>query len=199
MMIESSKLCFVMDTEGSSPLEVAVGTVVNRVLMHALHAIVRPQLSPAAEAWASRNIHGISYDYARNVGLTFDKVVAITRKYLSDQREFHAADIVVMFVSGSISGGDAKVLDALNLDWLRVRSVVMDPWLARINQPYFKDIHHPCVRVCSIRAHHDYAPIELAMRAVSNATAKAKLAGGLHCATDDIVRLSNFLADTHVI
>lgn len=201
-MIEPSKLCFVLDTEGCSPLEIAVGTLIDGQLVHDFHALVKPRQPIAVEVWATRNVHGIPYDYAWQFGSSFEQVVILLRKYMLDQRAAFTEDPdvkVAVFVAGAIDGGDAKVLDALGLRWLSVRAVLLDPWLNRIHQSYFKDTRHPGVHICSMRAHHDYGPVDLAARASHNASAKAKLSGGVHCATEDIVRLANFLIDSRVI
>jgi hypothetical protein len=196
--IPPTRFYFAFDTEGSSPLEIALAAVRDGRICNALQLILRPEPGHD-EAYATANVHGISLTLATAIGVTQERALSAMRCFLLSERANVTSDpeaAVYLFCAGEAPGdGDTAICTKLALPWLRLRAVALDPWLTRVQQEYFRKVTDPYVPVCPGFIHAAYAPRQLRVKAARNATARAKLQGGYHCATHDVVRLVNFIGE----
>ena len=72
--IPPTRFYFAFDTEGSSPLEIALAAVRDGRICNALQLILRPEPGHD-EAYATANVHGISLTLATAIGVTQERAI----------------------------------------------------------------------------------------------------------------------------
>lgn len=197
-MICPTRFYFAFDTEGSSPLEVALAAVRDGRICNAMQLILKPEPG-RDETYAIANVHGISLAVATSIGLGLERAVDALRCFLLSERANVTPDPeagVWLFCPGEAPGaGDSIIFERLGLPWLRLHAIAQEPWLSRVQQTYFRDVTSPFVPVCPGFVHAAYAPRQLRAKALRNGTARAKLQAGFHCASHDVVRLVNYISE----
>ena len=102
---------------------------------------------------------------------------------------------VQVYVAGTVGAGDRNFMRYMDYDYIakEPETVELDPWKIRIHEDYFKDVHNERVPLCDPMKHKDYYPSQLEHYDAISGSDLAKIAGGYHCSSKDVIRLYNFM------
>jgi hypothetical protein len=204
--LPTSQLCLLMDTEGDSPLEVAVAIVKDGELVKSQRWLCKPTVDYQRERWGMRNIHGIDYHFARRYGLTrpdLNRQVAewLEVNIMGKQQLLPDGKLVNVYFPGAIGGGDRAFYESLRLRCLAEPNFIeLDQWTVRVTRAYHNVKAQPNVDLCPIANHSAYNPMEIERQAVGppvSRTAYAKLLSGHHCALKDVIELYQYMHERH--
>jgi hypothetical protein len=195
-----AEIAVLMDTEGESPLELALGIVHNGQLIDTKRWLCAPVATSRGESWGIRNLHGIDFEQARVNGLSRDNLKTEVAAWLAENiTERHRDGLINVYVPGSVGGGDRRLYEALNIPYFAEPTAIeLDRWVIRIAKPYHQYIYHPNATLCPPTNHYKYNPdiFKLMRRGCQvSETSWAKLGSGYHCAVNDVVELYRFMKD----
>jgi hypothetical protein len=200
--LPTSQLCLLMDTEGDSPLEVAIAIIKDGVLTASKRWLCKPVVTRERERWSIRNIHGIGYDHAHFYGLSRPDLKFKVAAWLAENiGPLPEGTYVNVYFPGAIGTGDTEFYQSLKIPYLaEANFIALDKWTERVTKAYHTVQPQANVELCQQQEHTKYDPDDFKLHRIGHklsATKWAKLESGYHCALKDVVELYQYMQEWH--